>query len=132
MKMNDNFHEFLLKIDKLILYIKNIKKYFKNQCLKFCLIFVNKFWDYLKKSKFKSNNLLSNFRIKSEMNDQEKQKKRNMLATSIASPFAGMIGKFVMHPVDTIKSKVQVNRMQLKSVSDYKSGTVTRLSNNLI
>lgn len=49
MKMNDNFHEFLLKIDKLILYIKNMKKYFKNQCLKFCLIFVNKFWDYLKK-----------------------------------------------------------------------------------
>lgn len=54
-----------------------------------------------------------------------------MLATSIASPFAGMIGKFVMHPVDTIKSKVQVNRMQLKSVSDYKSGTVTRLSSYL-
>ena len=51
-----------------------------------------------------------------------------MIATSIASPFAGMIGKFVMHPVDTIKSKVQVNRMQLRSVSDYKFGTVKELS----
>lgn len=46
------------------------------------------------------------------MEDQEeKNKKRNIIATSIASPFAGMIGKFVMHPVDTIKSKVQVNKM---------------------
>lgn len=62
------------------------------------------------------------------MSEKEREKKRNLLATSIASPFAGMIGKFVMHPVDTIKSKVQVNRMQLKSVSDYKPGTVTRLS----
>lgn len=63
------------------------------------------------------------------MEDTDKDKKRNMLATSIASPFAGMIAKFVMHPIDTIKAKVQVNRMELKSVSDYKVGMVTNLSN---
>ena len=56
--------------------------------------------------------------------------KRNILATSIASPFASMIAKFVLHPIDTIKSKVQVNRMQLKKVSDYKPGTVLQLSNH--
>jgi hypothetical protein len=39
-----------------------------------------------------------------------------------------MIAKFVMHPIDTIKSKVQVNRIQMKSVADYKVGRVTNLS----
>lgn len=62
------------------------------------------------------------------MEDSERSKKRNIMATSIASPFASMIAKFVMHPIDTIKSKVQVNRMQLKSVSDYKIGMVTNIS----
>ena len=62
------------------------------------------------------------------MTEQDYDKKRNMLATSIASPFAGMIGKFVMHPVDTIKAKVQVNRMTLRTVADYKPGTVTKIS----
>lgn len=66
------------------------------------------------------------------MEDQELNRKRNMMATSIASPFAGMIAKFVMHPIDTIKSKVQVNRMELKSVSDYKFGMVSKLSKFLI
>lgn len=65
------------------------------------------------------------------MEDQEKNIKRNLLATSMASPFAGMIAKFVMHPVDTIKSKVQVNRMEMKSVADYKHGTVLKLSKTL-
>jgi hypothetical protein len=40
----------------------------------------------------------------------------------IASPLAGMIGKFLLHPVDTLKAKVQVNRIQLHSVTDYKPG----------
>lgn len=66
------------------------------------------------------------------MEDQEKSIKRNLLATSMASPFAGMIAKFVMHPVDTIKSKVQVNRMEMKSVADYRPGVVLNLSNTLI
>ena len=61
------------------------------------------------------------------MKEEEKDKKRSMLATSLASPFAGMIGKFVMHPVDTIKAKVQVNRMKLRSVNDYKPGLVKNL-----
>lgn len=55
-----------------------------------------------------------------------------MLATSIASPFASMIAKFVMHPIDTIKSKVQVNRIALKSVTDYKAGMVTNLGTFLV
>ena len=50
------------------------------------------------------------------------------MATSLASPFASMIAKFVMHPIDTIKTKVQVNRVALKSVTDYKSGMVGNLS----
>ncbi len=44
------------------------------------------------------------------------------MATSIASPFAGMIAKFLLHPIDTIKAKVQVNRIKLHSVTDYKPG----------
>jgi hypothetical protein len=43
-----------------------------------------------------------------------------------------MIAKFVMHPVDTIKSKVQVNRTQLKYVTDYKPGMAVNLSISLI
>lgn len=43
-----------------------------------------------------------------------------------------MIGKFVMHPVDTIKSKVQVNRMKVKSLSDYRPGMVTNLGTSFI
>lgn len=54
------------------------------------------------------------------------------MATSIASPFASMIAKFIMHPLDTIKSKVQVNRIALKSVNDYKPGMVTNLCTFLV
>lgn len=54
-----------------------------------------------------------------------------MLATSIASPFAGMIAKFIMHPIDTIKAKVQVNRIALHSVKDIKSGMAIDLGNQI-
>ena len=52
-----------------------------------------------------------------------------MLATSIASPFAGMIGKLIMHPVDTIKAKVQVNRIAIHKVKDIKAGMAIELGN---
>lgn len=61
-----------------------------------------------------------------EQNDLDKR--RNLVATSIASPFASMIAKFLLHPIDTIKAKVQVNRMALHSVTDYKPGTILNLS----
>jgi hypothetical protein len=58
------------------------------------------------------------------MSEQEINQKRNIAATSIASPFAGMVARFVMHPIDTVKAKVQVSRIALKSLTDYKSGMV--------
>lgn len=38
-----------------------------------------------------------------------------------------MIGKVVTHPIDTIKSKVQVNRLQMKKITDVKFGTAKKL-----
>jgi hypothetical protein len=43
-----------------------------------------------------------------------------------------MVARFVMHPIDTVKAKVQVNRIALKSLTDYKSGMVGNISNFLI
>jgi len=65
------------------------------------------------------------------MKIQSSPQKINIVATSIASSFASMIARFVMHPVDTMKAKVQVSKNSLKSVSDYKVGMVTNLSNFL-
>ncbi len=52
-----------------------------------------------------------------------------MLATSLASPFASMISKFCLHPIDTIKSKVQISTIKWQNLADYKPGTVIRLCN---
>lgn len=43
-----------------------------------------------------------------------------------------MIAKFIMHPVDTIKAKVQVNRIALHSVKDIKPGMALYLGNKYI
>jgi hypothetical protein len=45
-----------------------------------------------------------------------------MIALSISSSFASMIAKFVTHPIDTIKSKLQVNTIQMRNLSDIKLG----------
>lgn len=52
-----------------------------------------------------------------------------LFATSIAAPIAGMISKFITHPIDTIKAKVQVNTMKLTNVSDIKIGMTSDISN---
>jgi hypothetical protein len=45
-----------------------------------------------------------------------------MYALSIGSSIASMIAKFTTHPIDTIKAKIQVNRMKMRNVSDIKIG----------
>ena len=40
-----------------------------------------------------------------------------------------MIAKFALHPIDTIKAKVQVSTSLLKDLSDYKPGRALELSN---
>ena len=55
-----------------------------------------------------------------------------MLATSLASPFASMIAKFFVHPIDTIKSKLQISTIKWHNLADYKPGTVLKLCNSFI
>jgi hypothetical protein len=45
-----------------------------------------------------------------------------MYALSISSSIASMIAKFVTHPIDTIKSKLQVNTIQIRNLSDIRLG----------
>lgn len=45
-----------------------------------------------------------------------------MYATSIASSTASMVAKFVCHPIDTIKAKVQINRQKMQNINDAKMG----------
>jgi hypothetical protein len=48
--------------------------------------------------------------------DQEDfYERKKLIATSIASPIATIIAKFVCHPIDTIKSKVQARSTQMHS-----------------
>lgn len=58
------------------------------------------------------------------MNDisDEVYKKRKIAATTLASPLASLIAKFVTYPIDTIKTKVQADRMSLRNISSYKVG----------
>lgn len=43
----------------------------------------------------------------------------------IASSLAGSLAKLVVHPIDTIKAKVQVNRARIEKLSDYQKGLVS-------
>jgi hypothetical protein len=64
-------------------------------------------------------------------NDQltkEKNDKRLLIATSLASPLASVVAKFVTYPIDTVKTKVQADRINLHRLSDYKVGHSLRLS----
>lgn len=51
-----------------------------------------------------------------------KKEKEQALAVTIGSSVASMIGKIVTHPIDTIKAKLQVNRLQMRTLSDVKPG----------
>lgn len=54
--------------------------------------------------------------------DKNKESKEIALATSIASSTASMIAKFLCHPIDTIKAKVQINRQKIQNINDAKIG----------
>lgn len=45
-----------------------------------------------------------------------------MVATTIASPFATVVAKYLTHPIDTIKSKVQARSTEMHTLSAYKIG----------
>ena len=57
----------------------------------------------------------------------EKQDKEKAIALSIGSSAAGMIAKFVTHPIDTIKAKLQVSRIEMRTLSDVKLGNAIEL-----
>lgn len=53
----------------------------------------------------------------SQDNIADVQERRKLIATSIASPIATVIAKYVCHPIDTIKSKVQARASHLHGLS---------------
>jgi hypothetical protein len=61
------------------------------------------------------------------MLDETSDNNRMIWATSIASSIASIIGKFICHPLDTIKSKVQVNTIKLHNISSYPIGQAWEL-----
>jgi hypothetical protein len=44
--------------------------------------------------------------------------------TIVAGAIAGCIAKFCVHPIDTIKAKVQVNRARIDNLKDFNQGIV--------
>lgn len=40
---------------------------------------------------------------------------------------AGFIAKVVVHPIDTIKAKVQVNRSRIDNFKDFNQGLITQI-----
>lgn len=62
------------------------------------------------------------------LND-ETYTKRKVIATTIASPLASLIAKFVTYPIDTVKTKIQADTIKLHSLSSYKVGHSLELSN---
>ena len=63
-----------------------------------------------------------------DIDKDEAYKQRKIIATSLASPIASFIAKFVTYPIDTIKTKIQADRMALKDLSNYKVGHSIELS----
>lgn len=57
-------------------------------------------------------------------------KKNELAATSVASTLAGFIAKIAVHPIDTIKAKVQVNRSRVDNLKDFNKGVVTDIIRN--
>ena len=67
-------------------------------------------------------NIIIYIQEKSIMSIPAKKEKEQALALTIGSSVASMIGKIVTHPIDTIKAKLQVNRLQMRTLSDVKPG----------
>lgn len=53
---------------------------------------------------------------------EDVEHRRKMVATTIASPFATVVAKYLTHPIDTIKSKVQARSAEMHRLSEYKLG----------
>lgn len=54
------------------------------------------------------------------------QKNSNEIAaTTVASTLAGFIAKIAVHPIDTVKAKVQVNRARIDNLRDFNKGVIT-------
>lgn len=47
--------------------------------------------------------------------------------TMISSTLAGSIAKLLVHPIDTIKAKVQVSQSRIDRVQDFSGGVVKNL-----
>ena len=62
-----------------------------------------------------------------DIND-DTYKQRKVIATSMTSPLASFIAKFVTYPIDTVKTKIQADRIALKNLSNYKVGHSIELS----
>lgn len=54
-----------------------------------------------------------------------KAQSENLANTMIASTLAGSIAKLMVHPIDTIKAKVQVNRSRIDRLRDFTGGAAT-------
>jgi hypothetical protein len=48
--------------------------------------------------------------------------RRKVIATTIASPLASLIAKFITYPIDTVKTQIQANTIKLHDLSNYKVG----------
>ena len=62
---------------------------------------------------------------------KDKANKRLLIATGLASPIASVVAKFVTYPIDTVKTKIQADRISLHRISDYKVGHSLRLSKTI-
>lgn len=58
---------------------------------------------------------------------KSRENKEKAIAISIASSLASIIAKFATHPIDTIKAKLQVSRMEMRTLSDVKLGGAIEL-----
>lgn len=54
-------------------------------------------------------------------------KNNDIAATSLASTLAGFIAKVVVHPIDTVKAKVQVNRTRIDNLKDFNKGLIAEI-----
>lgn len=61
--------------------------------------------------------------------NDEVYNQRKVIATTIASPLASLIAKFVTYPIDTVKTKIQADTIKLHTLSSYKVGHSLELSN---
>lgn len=57
-----------------------------------------------------------------QTHNEDLEKRKKVIATTIASPIATIIAKFACHPIDTIKSKIQARASKLHNLSEYEMG----------